>query len=47
MSIEGKKKGFFAKLVDGLSKTRDALVKGIENVFSGYDAIDDDFYEDL
>ncbi|EHI56236.1 signal recognition particle-docking protein FtsY [Johnsonella ignava ATCC 51276] len=47
MSIEGKKKGFFAKLVDGLSKTRDALVKGIENVFSGYDAIDDDFYEEL
>ncbi len=42
-----KKKGFFAKLVDGLSKTRDALVRGIENVFSGYDAIDEDFYEEL
>ena len=41
------KKGFFAKLVDGLSKTRDALVRGIENVFSGYDAIDEDFYEEL
>ena len=45
--MEEKKKGFFAKLFDGLSKTRDALVRGKENVFSGYDAIDEDFYEEL
>ena len=31
--MEEKKKGFFAKLVDGLSKTRDALVRGIEMFF--------------
>lgn len=45
--MEEKKKGFFAKLVDGLTKTRDAVVQGIENVFSGYDTIDEDFFEEL
>ena len=35
--MEEKKKGFFAKLVDGLFKTRDALVRGIKNVFSAVD----------
>ncbi|MDO4788706.1 MAG: signal recognition particle-docking protein FtsY [Johnsonella sp.] len=45
--MEEKKKGFFAKLVDGLTKTRDAVVHGIENVFSGYETIDEDFFEEL
>lgn len=42
-----KKKGFFSKLFEGLNKTRDAVISGIESVFLGYDAIDDDFYEEL
>lgn len=42
-----EKKGFFARLKAGLSKTRDNIVKGIDNVFSGFSSIDDDFYEEL
>ena len=38
---------FFAKLQQGLSKTRDNIAKGIDNVFSGFSGIDDDFYEEL
>ncbi len=45
--MEENKKGFFARLVEGLTKTRDAVVSGLESVFLGYDAIDDDFYEEL
>ncbi|MDD6571913.1 MAG: signal recognition particle-docking protein FtsY [Thermoflexaceae bacterium] len=39
--------GFFSKLVEGLSKTRDNIVSGIDSVFSGFSEIDDDFYEEL
>ncbi|MCR5398145.1 MAG: signal recognition particle-docking protein FtsY [Lachnospiraceae bacterium] len=39
--------GFFNRLKEGLSKTRDNIVGGIESVFSGHDKIDDDFYEEL
>ena len=42
-----KKKGFFGRLVEGLTKTRDSIVSGIDSVFSGFSAIDDDFYEEL
>ena len=42
-----QKKGFFKKLVEGLSKTRDNIVAGIDSVFSGFSAIDEDFYEEL
>ena len=45
--MEEEKKGFFARLKEGLTKTRDNIVKGIDNVFSGFTAIDDDFYEEL
>lgn len=41
------KKGFFSRLKEGLSKTRNNIVKGIDNVFSGFSAIDEDFYEEL
>jgi len=41
------KKGFFSKLVAGLSKTRDNIVAGIESIFTGFSNIDDDFYEEL
>ena len=43
---EGKK-GFFKKLVSGLSKTRENIVSGFDNLFSGFSSIDDDFYEEL
>jgi len=39
--------GFFSRLKGGLSKTRDNMVKGLDNVFSGYSEIDGDFYDDL
>lgn len=42
-----EKKGFFARLKAGLTKTRDNIVRGIDAVFSGFSAIDEDFYEEL
>ncbi len=42
-----KKKGFFGRLVAGLTKTRDNIVRGIDSVFSGFSSIDEDFYEEL
>lgn len=42
-----EKKGFFARLKEGLSKTRNNIVRGIDNVFSGFSSIDEDFYEEL
>ena len=45
--MEEKKMGFFAKLKSGLAKTRDNIVRGIDQVFSGYSDIDADFYEEL
>ncbi|NBH81675.1 signal recognition particle-docking protein FtsY [bacterium C-53] len=38
---------FFSRLVQGLAKTRDNIVEGIDSIFNGYSEIDDDFYEDL
>ena len=43
---EGKK-GFFGRLVEGLAKTRNNIVSGIDSIFSGFSAIDDDFYEEI
>jgi len=42
-----EKKGFFGKLVEGLSKTRDNIVSGIDSIFSGFSSIDEDFYEEI
>lgn len=42
-----EKTGFFKRLVSGLSKTRDNIVSGIDNIFHGFSQIDDDFYEEL
>ena len=42
-----EKKGFFKRLVEGLSKTRENIVSGIDSIFSGYSSIDDDFYEEI
>lgn len=43
----GEKKGFFGRLVSGLSKTRDQIISGIDSIFSGSSRIDEDFYEEL
>lgn len=45
--MEEKKKGFFARLKEGLAKTRDSIVSGIDSVFRGFTDIDDDFYEEI
>ncbi|MCI8973681.1 MAG: signal recognition particle-docking protein FtsY [Lachnospiraceae bacterium] len=42
-----EKKGFFSRLKEGLAKTRDNIVAGIDAVFYGASEIDDDFYEEL
>lgn len=42
-----EKKGFFAKLKAGLTKTRNSIKSGIDSIFSGFSSIDDDFYEEL
>lgn len=47
MGEEKEKKGFFARLKAGLTKTRDSIVRGIDSVFNGFSSIDDDFYEEL
>ncbi len=39
--------GFFSRLKEGLSKTRNNIVRGIDSVFSGFSSIDEDFYEEL
>ena len=42
-----EKKGFWSRLVSGLSKTRANIVAGIDAIFSGFSNIDDDFYEEI
>ena len=39
--------GFFDKIKQGLTKTRDALGATLGSVFSGFSQIDDDFYDEL
>lgn len=45
--MEEQKKGFFGRLVEGLTKTRDNIVAGMDSIFSGFSAIDEDFYEEI
>lgn len=42
-----EKKGFFRRLVSGLTKTRQNIVSGLDSLFSGFSKIDEDFYEEL
>ncbi len=39
--------GFFDKIKQGLSKTRDALSSTLGGVFSGFSELDDDFFDEL
>ncbi len=43
---EKKKRGFFGKLVDGLTKTRNNIMSNVDEVF-GLTEIDEDFWEEL
>lgn len=42
-----EKKGFFKRLVSGLTKTRDNIVSGMDSIFYGFSHIDEEFYEEL
>ncbi len=42
-----EKKGFFNRLKQGLAKTRDSVIYGLDQIFTGYSQIDEDFYEEL
>ncbi len=42
-----EKKGFFKRLVSGLTKTRNNIVSGMDAVFNGFSHIDEEFYEEL
>ena len=42
-----KRKVFFRRLREGLTKTRNNIVAGIDSIFSGFSSIDDDFYEEI
>ncbi len=42
-----EKKGFFSRLKQGLTKTRNNIVSGMDSVFKGFSHIDEEFYEEL
>ena len=42
-----EKKGFFKRRVEGLTKTRDSIVTGMDSIFKNFSSIDDDFYEEI
>lgn len=42
-----EKKGFFQRLVSGLTKTRNNIVSSMDSIFHGFSKIDDEFYEEL
>lgn len=42
-----EKKGFFGRLVAGLTKTRNNIVSGIDSIFGRFSSINEDFYEEL
>ena len=39
--------GFFKRLLGGLNKTQEVLVRGIDDVMKRHERIDEDFYDDL
>lgn len=39
--------GFLKRLISGLTKTRDNIVNSMDNIFSGFSSIDEDFYEEI
>lgn len=47
MEQSTEKRGLFARLREGLGKTRDSLNEKIDNVFSVFTKLDDELYEEL
>ena len=45
--MSGEKKGLFGRLFAGLEKTRNSILSGMDSIFNGFSAIDDDFYEEI
>lgn len=42
-----EKTGFFKRLVNGLTKTRNQLTDSLNQIFHGHSELDDDFYDEL
>ena len=42
-----EKRGFFSRLVSGLSKTRANIVSSMDSIFNGFSHINEEFYEEL
>ena len=42
-----ERRGFFRRLAEGLTKTRNNIVSGMDAIFSGFSDIDDDFYDEI
>ena len=42
-----EKKGFFARLKEGLAKTRANITDNMDMVFASYDKVTDEFLEEL
>ena len=45
--VQEKKTGFFARIKAGLSKTRDNIMSGVDNVLKSFVKIDEDLFEEL
>ena len=45
--IHKEKKGFFAKLKEGLNKTRNSILGGVDSVLGAFTKIDEDLFEEL
>ncbi|MDR0957728.1 MAG: signal recognition particle-docking protein FtsY [Clostridiales bacterium] len=42
-----EKKGIFSKIKEGLQKTRQNIISGVESVFKGFSKIDDELFDEL
>ncbi len=47
MSEKKEKKGLFARLKEGMTKTRESITHAIDQLVGVYKELDDDFYDDL
>jgi len=45
--LEKEKKGFFKKIVGGLTKTRENIAQSVENVFKSFRKVDEELFEEL
>lgn len=47
VSVPEKKKGFFAKIREGLKKTKDSMIAKMQHVLNSFTKIDEDLFEQL